>query len=96
MRPSRSVRRGAPLTPDQAVLISSDTSAPGRGRPYRAVVNAIGSRYNDPYAGRRGLGRWQARTFTGKDYWSAEIVRPFETLAALPQAKTAWRFDVRR
>jgi len=68
----------------------------GRPRPYRAVVNAIGSRYNDPYAGRRGLGRWQARTFTGKDYWSVEIVVPFETLAALPEAKAPWRIEVRR
>ncbi len=65
---------------------------PGAAQPYRAVVSAIGARTNN--GGR--LGDWQARTFTGKGYWSAEIVIPFETLAALPDPKAAWRFDIRR
>ena len=64
----------------------------GASRAYRAVVNAIGARTN----GGGRLGDWQARTFTGKGYWSAEIVIPFETLAALPEAKATWRFDIRR
>ena len=68
----------------------------GRKRPYRAVVNAIGARYNAPYGGRSGLGDWQARTFVGKGSWSAEIRIPFETLGELPAAEATWRGDVRR
>jgi hypothetical protein len=78
-------------------IVSRDTN-----EYYQFVINAIGSRWSYEYAAvlTRGpeipLTAWQAKTYQGKDYWSAEIKIPFEILLAIPEKEGKWNGNICR
>ena len=69
---------------------------------FHFAVNVSGSRYERSVtqSGHVGdvhwNGRWQAKTFVGKDFWSCEVAIPFYTLGITPQVGATWRINLCR
>ncbi|MCK4245027.1 MAG: hypothetical protein KAX20_05325 [Candidatus Omnitrophica bacterium] len=72
------------------------------------AVDIIGSRWSgkniggapiDSWKGGREkipLPLWQAKTYQGKDYWSAELKIPFKVLGKRPENKEIWAANISR
>ena len=77
---------------------------PGRSRNdyYHFGVNVSGARYDrsvtqSGHVGDdRWNGRWQARTFVGKDFWSCEVAVPFFGLGIAPGTGSTWGINLCR
>ena len=77
---------------------------PGRSRNdyYHFGVNVSGARYDrsvtqSGHVGdHRWDGRWRARTFVGKDFWSCEVAIPFFTLGLSPGTGSTWGINLCR
>ena len=69
----------------------------GADNYYQFVVNAIASRYNGKgCGGAMPLWDWQVKTYQGEDYWSMEVMIPFEIFYILPEKGEEWRINICR
>jgi hypothetical protein len=69
---------------------------------FHFVINASGSIY-DAYCSQGGFiqvpkwnGQWEAKTFIGKDYWSAEIRIPYYNLGLNQKVNSTWGINLLR
>jgi hypothetical protein len=64
---------------------------------HQLIVSAIGSRWNGANgdAGEKLL-NWKAKTHVGKDFWSLEMMVPWEVLGTVPKEGDRWRMNVCR
>lgn len=65
---------------------------------FQFVINTIGSRWNGIGSGGvpQPLWNWQAKTYIGKDYWSLEVMIPFEVLGRVPENEEKWSVNIAR
>ena len=65
---------------------------------YQFIVSSIGSCWNAIGSGGapQPLWDWEAKTYKGKDYWSAEIRIPFELFLVIPEEDDIWTGNICR
>ena len=68
-----------------------------KGTYHQFIVSAIGSRWNGTNgdAGEKLL-NWESKTHLGKDFWSVEVMVPWEVLGTVPKEGDRWRMNVCR
>ncbi len=64
---------------------------------FQFIVNTDGARFNSKgLGGSLPLWDWQAKTYKGEDYWSAEVRIPFEVFGTIPKDGEVWTGNISR